>query len=770
MLVVGSVCALSAYSAGQSAAAVEDLSVSKGKDEVRVEVTVSSPVTPRLVVTSQPSRLLLQLPGTVPGTNHPLINVSGNGVESVRLVVDNSSASSTTVVVALDQEHPYGLSTEGNKIILTVLPPTSPGRKNKRKGSPVPGAVQSVFGRIHGRRQETMQDLSATPAPEPVTPPHALPPLEFPADQQATTAAASSPAPPANNRVATAAAPPPATTPELNSTIQARVRNQPNVGVRMAFQVKYVADGVVYLDGGRNDGLTEGMKLVVRDGDPPTVLNAANYQQGQQIAEVQVASVAEASAVAEIHNPQQDLKAGEWAYLSHEDTDALVEQRSLSATRKYPAVISFTEGDPLEEEIRAEVPRPPLPEINRARGRFGFDFSTIMNHGAAGGHSLSAGLMMRTDITRINGTYWNLGGYWRGRVTSNSFVGQATLQDLINRTYHLALTYDNPDSRWVAGFGRLYLPWASSLDTIDGGYFGRRLGKVGTAGLFAGSTPDPTSWSYNPDRRMGGAFVNFEGGDYDAVHYTSTSGAGISTLKWKIDRPFIFFENGASYKRYLSLYHSLEADSPAGNQVVRAPGPGLSRSFLTIRFEPHERVELDLNHTYFRDIPTFDQQLVGTGLLDKYLFQGYSGGVRVHLVNNLWVYTTLGRSSRTSDAKASLNQLYGVTLGHLPRTTIRADVHYSRFNSSFGSGSYESVSLSRTLRESLRWEVLAGRQSFASPTSSNASHFINALFEANLGRNYFVQSGYTFSRGGLQSYDQWLFTFGYRFDTKSRGK
>src|SRR5205807_5434237 len=71
-------------------------------------------------------------------------------------------------------------------------------------------------------------------------------------------------------------------------------------------------------------------------------------------------------AVAEIHNPQQDLKAGEWAYLSHEDTDALVEQRSLSATRKYPAVISFTEGDPLEEEIRAEVPRP---QIGRASCR-----------------------------------------------------------------------------------------------------------------------------------------------------------------------------------------------------------------------------------------------------------------------------------------------------------------------------------------------------------------------------------------------------------------
>jgi hypothetical protein len=603
-----------------------------------------------------------------------------------------------------------------------------------------------------------------------VTPPHALPPLEFPADQPATPAA-TSPTPPASDSVA-AALPTsqPATGAESDSTVAAPVTNQPNVGVRIAFQVKYVAEGLVYLDGGRNDGLAEGMKLTVRDGHAPTVLNAANYQQGQEIAEVQVASVADASAVAEIHNPKQDLKAGEWAYLSREDTDALVAQRSLSATRKYPAVVSFTEGDPLEEEIRAEVPRPPLPEINRARGRFGLDFSSIVNHGAAGGHSLSTGLMMRTDISRIGGTYWNLGGYWRGRLTSNSAVGQATLQDLINRTYHLALTYDNPDSHWVAGFGRLYLPWASSLDTIDGGYFGRRLGKVGTAGLFAGSTPDPTSWSYNPDRRIGGAFINFEGGDYDAVHYLTTSGAGLSTLKWKVDRPFIFFENAASYKRYLSIYHSLQADSPAGNQVVAAPGPGISRSFLTIRFQPQERVELDLNHTYFRDIPTFDPQLVGTGLLDKYLFQGYSGGLRVHVVNNVWVYTTLGRSSRTSDTKASLNQLYGVTLGHLPRTSIRADVHYSRFNSSFGSGSYESVSFSRNFRENLRWEVLAGRQSFASPTISNAAHFINALLEANLGRNYFIQSGYTFSRGGLQSYDQWLFTFGYRFDTKSRGK
>ena len=33
---------------------------------------------------------------------------------------------------------------------------------------------------------------------------------------------------------------------------------------RTPFRVKYVAEGAVYLDGGRNAGLSEGMKLTVR--------------------------------------------------------------------------------------------------------------------------------------------------------------------------------------------------------------------------------------------------------------------------------------------------------------------------------------------------------------------------------------------------------------------------------------------------------------------------------------------------------------------------
>lgn len=541
--------------------------------------------------------------------------------------------------------------------------------------------------------------------------------------------------------------------------------------LRTVFKVKYVAEGVAYLDGGRSSGLTEGMKLEIKDTDLPAQQGTSvDPSDPHVVAELEITGVAETSAVTDIHTPKRPVKPGDLAYLSSGDAAALVQQRALSTTRKYPAVVTFTEGDPLEEEARAEVPKPPLPSVNRARGRIGFDYMGTVSHGSSAITNSDLGLVLRADITRINGTYWNLSGYWRGRLNSTSGGSQQTLQDLINRTYHLSMTYDNPNSAWVAGFGRLYLPWAPSLDTIDGGYFGRRLKQGVTSGIFAGSTPDPTSWSYNPNQEIGGAFINFEGGSFDAFHYSSTSGLGVSFLNSQINRPFVFFENSLSYKRTLSIYDSLQADSPKGNSQVPAPGPGLSRNFFTMRVQVTPRVELDFNHNYFRDIPTFNPTLVPTGLLDKYLFQGFSAGARVEVVKHIWLYTDLGLSSRTGDAKNSLNQMYGVTFDRLPWFGLRADAHYSRFNSSFGDGSYKSLSLSRNLTESLRLELLAGQQDFTSPLTSNTrSRFLNANVETTFGAHYFMQGGFTLNRGSL-SYDQWSFTVGYRFDSKGKSK
>jgi hypothetical protein len=779
-LIVIFLAAAGVVAQSDSSAVLQNLSVVEEKGGVRVEVDLTSPVSPRVSLEANPDRLVLELPDTVPASTQAPVAVNKNGVETVRVEVGGGTNSVVTrIVVLLTEARPYGVATpEEGKVVLRVLPQESASAR-KRSG-PVPAASAPIIGRLHRKQDQPVSDSSNTNASS-IAPAPVLPPISF-SDDQAKAAEStasnghsakvdagkasagqsqSEPAAPGGDVAQPESADP------QSGLQQNSAPSQANPDVRLAFKVKYVAEGIAYLDGGSNNGLTEGMKLVVKEIDPSVKPTAGKKENVQPIADLTVASVAQSSSVSEVHNATQPVKVGDWAYLSSEDAQALVAQRSLSATRKYPVVVAFSEGDTLDEEARVEVPRPPLPEINRVRGSIGFDYSGVASHDGAGGLSSNAGMMIRTDITRINGTYWNLQGFWRGRINKQSYTDQPTLQDLINRTYTIGLTYDNPHSSWVAGFGRLYLPWAPSLDSIDGGYVARRLTKGVTAGIFAGSSPDPTSWSYNPDLRIGGGFVNFEGGSYDDFRYSSTSGVGLNMLKWKIDRPFVFFENGFSYKRYLSIYHSLQADSPSGNSQVTAPGAGVGRSFLTVRIEPVERVEFSINHTYFRDIPTYSAQLIGTGLLDKYLFQGFSGGVRVEAMKDLWVYTTLGRSNRSGDAKASWNQLYGVTVGRLPWLGVRSDVHYTKFNSSFGNGSYESVSLSRIFRETLRWEVLGGRQSFVSPTLNDTSHFVTGNFEASLGRNYFVQTGYTWNRGASQNYDQWIVTFGYRFDSRA---
>ena len=144
-----------------------------------------------------------------------------------------------------------------------------------------------------------------------------------------------------------------------------------------------------------------------------------------------------------------------------------------------------------------------------------FEQNGIIDH-TGGSHTFQEGVVLRADMTRIGGSYWNFTGYWRGRLnsSSNAFAEQ-TLNELLSRTYHIELTYNNPASRYTAGFGRLLLPWAPSLNTIDGGYFARRMAKHVTTGIFGGSTPDPTAWNYDPHRQMFGVFTSFDAGSFE---------------------------------------------------------------------------------------------------------------------------------------------------------------------------------------------------------------------------------------------------------------
>jgi len=141
---------------------------------------------------------------------------------------------------------------------------------------------------------------------------------------------------------------------------------------RSEFHIKYVSDGVVYLDGGRSAGLAEKMKLIVRrtlTGALPSGIAVAPGGDPGLVAEIEVYSVAENSAVCEVKSSTAPLLKGDIAALKAEDAQLSQILRNAGAGRHYAQTITFTEGDPIDEEARDYMPHPPLPEVNRIRAR-----------------------------------------------------------------------------------------------------------------------------------------------------------------------------------------------------------------------------------------------------------------------------------------------------------------------------------------------------------------------------------------------------------------
>ncbi len=722
LLGILSVALRSAFGAG---AEITTMNAAADGDAVRIEIGLTSPVKPIVHMAGQMGLLVLDFPNVALQTQSRRILINHAGVSDVHAAVHSAVPLDTWIVVRIDSVRDFGIETAQDKLVLRILPHPEQASANAEKRD-----VESP---------DKVVTIGANPA-------------------AATT----------GEQIAalTMASRPEVERLPLASRIDEGPDDESPATIRRHFRIKFISGNTAYIDGGSNAGLRVGMNFDLRNADADS---GDEEQKEPPIGEARIVGLARTSAILEVGTSGGELKIGDCADLLPSDADAARRNVLTGPANTLNAAARPVDDDDDSLSPGKGLTSPPASDDEtrpRAAGRIGLDYSGISSSGSTPGGSAQLGMSFQSDIRHILGTHWNLEGYWRGRINRHSQFQEPTIEDSLNKTYTMQLYYDNPNSKWVAGAGRLYLPWAVSLDTVDGGYFGRKFPLRNTTGVFAGSTPDLSSWHYRPNQRIAGVFTNFEGGDYDRFHYSSTTGAALSSIKWKLDRPFLFFENEVSYKGQLSAYHSLILDSPQGvsTNSIR-PGAGVSRSYFTLHYRPKPVVSFDLYHNFFRDVPTAATSIVGTGLVDKLLFQGISAGTHIRPNRYFTLYTTLGASDKTGDAHRSLNEMFGATWHEVPRTGIRADFHYSKFDSNFGYGHYEVLSLSRQVTNRMFWNVQLGKQDVVSSHTLDCfSNFLDDSMDINLGRHSYLQTGYTYVKGDTMDYRQWYMSWGYRFD------
>jgi hypothetical protein len=176
----------------------------------------------------------------------------------------------------------------------------------------------------------------------------------------------------------------------------------------VVFHVKYVSEGAVYVDAGRNADLQEGMKLSVIDLPPDGMLNdGIRFRGYPHVAELNLVSLADSSAVCEVISAKGELKMGQLAFL----TPGSVEDRHLAENateaKNYPVTVGFTSGDPIDQELRsAKIENPNFPDspYGVMRARVGFGYGGINESGM---NSTQLNMMVDADMSHIGGTYWN---------------------------------------------------------------------------------------------------------------------------------------------------------------------------------------------------------------------------------------------------------------------------------------------------------------------------------------------------------------------------
>src|ERR1700690_3476946 len=151
------------YAAAQNSAGtatVQSITYARQGTDLRIELTLSSPVIPAAETAVYPDRILLDLPGAICTDRTKTVEIGSNGVRRVRTAQHSTDPIITRVVLDLDQAHPYTVKSAGNRIIVTVSPAVAPVAAKS-------GSLRGIFRRQSRTPEVSAEENAPKPASEP---------------------------------------------------------------------------------------------------------------------------------------------------------------------------------------------------------------------------------------------------------------------------------------------------------------------------------------------------------------------------------------------------------------------------------------------------------------------------------------------------------------------------------------------------------------------------------------------------------------------------
>jgi len=293
--------------------------------------------------------------------------------------------------------------------------------------------------------------------------------------------------------------------------------------------VTYVSAEAVYVNAGRNAGVTAGLAIeVLRD--------------GVVIATLEVTHVSSHSCACKVVDAAQQVAAGDLVRFDPQALPVRPETKPAPSSSPPPIVVAGRDR-------------------SRVRGYASVQGLWIFDDQSTGLSSAQPSLNLRLVVDRLGGTRaaFRLRSrtalYHRGaQINSDAPVNEWT-----NQLTELAVVVDDPDAPLQMGLGRVVNPFFRGVGLMDGGYVATRVGGYFHVGLAAGMEPDAATSEVRPSRPLAGAFVAYERRQ-NARYLGSTLALSSSYADGVVSREFVYMQNAASIAGRFSVFQSVEVD------------------------------------------------------------------------------------------------------------------------------------------------------------------------------------------------------------------
>lgn len=489
--------------------------------------------------------------------------------------------------------------------------------------------------------------------------------------------------------------------------------------VQILGKVTYVSAEGVYIDVGREAGLTIGDSLQIR-------------RTGAVIATVVVNNVSSQSAAAIVLEQSTRIEAGDEVYGQVRIAAPSVEVKLDSANNSVPEEATQPRKN---ARVRGDVAVSTFrhydqTDAGRSWSRPGVSTRlTVEDIGSAG---LRVELRHRTRL------------YHRSRP---SFDGQDT-DDWSHQVYEFGLFHDGEGVKSEWGIGRVIAPYVRGVGFIDGVYFARAVNDNYKVGIAAGTSPDYEDSGLDFGRRKLGAYVAYETGDYRDNRLTLSAAMSTEYEKSTVSRDFLYLQGTFAKHGRWTMYHSVEIDlnrdwryDMAGNRFTFTNY--LTSATLTL----HRSARLFFSYDTRKNIRYYENRETPDSLFDERTNQGLRGGLSVHLSDRVNFRASGGIRFRDDMFDDPITGSFSVRLNRFPGQRQSLSLFFTYVKTQFTTG-YRPMAIYRfPLTSRLLINVTGAAHIYETGTLTTKNYY------GDVATSYYFRNGMYLSGSYRQYFD-----------------